>query len=142
MAGQVVRVIPRTTLKISSSVGQGQTQILASVGRIDTSQYKEGTLMVRLHSLSVTNSPAVTVTVKSDGYTAEDPGQDFIESTELASITKTGLTDATAPYFETKDLLAGTQALGGMAYVEVEGTQASSAAEQTIELSVDIALKE
>jgi hypothetical protein len=74
MAGLVQRIIARQTFDSAAAIGSGNTLIALTVRRIETSRWREASLLARLHA--TTNWPSaasIQFFVGPDGYTDEDP---------------------------------------------------------------------
>lgn len=72
MAGQTVRILPRTDYDFSG-LATGSTATVVIARKLDTSRWREAIIMMRLHAATWPASSQVTLTYGPDGYTDEDP---------------------------------------------------------------------
>lgn len=133
----VVTVIPRTTYTFHGStigVPPPPTTIPLRT-RIDTSEWTSGVLLVRLHAKSFPSATSsAEVEVYNDGYTPEDPAQNFVES--LLRGVATIPNGATAGTLYPVDL---AQPLAALAQVHLKFYQGStSSGLSTLTLSVTL----
>jgi hypothetical protein len=141
MPGIVYRALPKTTYDFAATAVGATTTYVVAKG-IDVSQFREGTLVVRIHSGSQTGgsgtAASVTVQAFADAPTAEDPALDFEAAAACATtgaitaFTTTGLT-----------LVNLTTPFGGSVRVKVSGTQRGTTVATTflVTISVDIVAK-
>lgn len=137
MAGRTIRVCPPRDFDFGD-LGANDTSTVTVEERIDASQYDEVDLIVRVHQDATLASGAghVKVQIVSDGYTTDDPSQDFF-SEVLGSIKLQGA--ITAGELE---LATVSSPLGAMVAVQVEGKQpATAVTTQNARLSIDLAFK-
>ncbi|MCB9593987.1 MAG: hypothetical protein H6719_14735 [Sandaracinaceae bacterium] len=124
---------PRDFVWTKLAAGQSQTQTIEE--HIDCSPYDQADLVVRVHT-DATIPCFVQVNLRSDGFTHDDPGQDFF-SDVLGTITLTG--DQTAPKYVTDTF---TDGLGAMLAVQVVAKQHDSTATTfTARLSIGLVLR-
>jgi hypothetical protein len=85
MPGIVYRALPKTTYDFSATAASSTTTYIVVKG-LDLSQFREGTLIVRVHSGSFTSgAPSVKVEVFPDAPTAEDPSVEFEAAAAVAT---------------------------------------------------------
>ncbi|MBZ0119952.1 MAG: hypothetical protein K8H88_23385, partial [Sandaracinaceae bacterium] len=104
---------------------------------LDSSQWREGTLAVRVHSVTLASGQSIDVLAVIDGHTAEDPATGFYSS---PSATVTLNSSSSAPSFHLQ--LLDDQPIGGLVSIVVGGTQGGSATSFSATLSVDLVLKD
>src|SRR5215813_8240999 len=77
MPGIVYRALSKTTYDFSATAAGKSTTYIVAKG-IDVSQYREGTLIVRIHpgGSFTGGAPSFTVNVYADAPTPEDPASD------------------------------------------------------------------
>lgn len=137
MAGRIVRVCPPRDFDFDD-LGNNDSQDITVGERIDCSQYDQVDVIVRVHTAAtIPTSATIKVVLYSDGFTADDPSQDFfdeIDSVELNSTLKAAGT------FVVETFSAN---LGSMLAVKVRGTMPSPATSLDLNarLSIDLALK-
>lgn len=134
MAGRVIRVCPPRDFDFSA-VEANEDETVTVLERIDVSQYDALDLIVRLHSATLPTPGTLKVQVVSDGYTPDDPSQDFF-SGALGGITFDD--DPTAPTVRVNSISAG---LGAMIAVQVIGAQESTPVTISARVSIDVALR-
>jgi len=133
MAGRTIRVCPPRDFTFTD-LGTEDTQTITIAERIDSSQYDELDLMVRVHT-AATIASAITVQVVSDGFTTDDPATEFF-STPIGSVELQG-----SPAAGTLRVQNIASKLGAMVAVQVVGEQAVTPGTTTARLSIDLALK-
>jgi hypothetical protein len=132
MPGVLLRLIPKQTLTVPITANT-----IMVVKGIDVSQYREATLLVRIHPGGTNSGATLTFRVYIDGPTQEDPATDFFPATDLAN--------ATAPStaaFNTVALLTnalGSSNLGG--YLRLHVISGGSGSASTAVISVDLSAK-
>ena len=146
MAGRVVQIMPRTHYEFSS-LPSGAAQLLVAAKDIDVSQYTEAALLVRLHSGQIGSGgnpkAKIEVMLVAVGNTPEDPGQDFVDLTPLATATfeDTTVQGQEPPQFVVADVTSPAK-MGSTVAVLVQGTQATGATPIIdVHLSVDLVMK-
>lgn len=118
-----------------SKLAAGQIQYLTLEERIDCAPYDQADLTVRVHT-DATIPCYVKVHLVSDGFTQDDPSQDFFSSAVL-TVTMTG--NQTAPKYLVDTV---TDGLGAMLAVRIEAKQHGSVATAfTARLSVGVVLR-
>lgn len=138
MPGVVQRVIPRTLYNFNN-VPIGTTFSFPIARFIDISQYREVTIIQRVHTKSIlaTGSPTLSLVCYADQPTTDDPAQDF--TTLAALVTGTTITGATTSPLLT--LITVPANAGSMISIWLAVTQGTSAAALQASLSVDISAK-
>lgn len=140
MAGRTIRICPPRTFDFSNVAGgTAAAQTFTIAERIDCSQYDTADLIVRVVGAIVTGtSPAkIEVVLVSDGFTPDDPSQDFF-SDPLATVTF----DYAANGYPAGTLKIDSAVdLGSMVAVQVIGTPATGADTLSGRLAIDLALK-
>ena len=80
MAGHIVRVCPPRTFDFTD-LGDAGAESITVGERIDCSQYQHVDLIVRVHTdASIASNCSIGVYVVSDGFTTDDPSQDFFSA--------------------------------------------------------------
>lgn len=142
MAGRVIRLAPRSNYQFNSLGAAGETWI-SLAQHVDVSQYRDLTLMVRLHSINIAENSGGTLTVRAlpDGHTQEDPAQFFLDTSS-----STGLGEAQfnsndiAPDFDAVALSSGAGALVTVVLIAKQDPSQVLDLEATI--SVDLSMKD
>jgi len=137
MSGRVIRILPITSYNFSD-ITAGASYIFTIADRIDVSQYRMATLMVRRHGGDVGGSAEVKVFARASGYTEQDPTNVFATSTDLASVSITG--SISDPEYYTAELTAGD--MGAMVIIGISVTQDQTAQSIDAKLSIDLSLKD
>jgi hypothetical protein len=134
MPGVLMRLIPKQTMLVYPAA-----MTVLVVKAIDISQYKEATLLIRVHSGGNSNGASLTFNVYVDDPTTEDPATDFYATGSL-------LANPTLTGFSTVSLTVaalgpgGTGAnTGGLLRLHVVAGGAGS--QTTAVISVDLSLK-
>jgi len=97
--------VPKRTLDFNS-VASGNTEDLVVAQGIDISQWREASLMMRVHVNSVSAGGGIQIFAQVEGRTAEDPGILFFTSGQTLGILS--VTSAlTAPYYTVNSLGSG-----------------------------------
>ncbi len=135
MPGIVYRALPKTTYDFSATAASSTTTYIVVKG-LDLSQYREGTLIVRIHSGSFTSgAPSVKAEVFADAPTAEDPATEFEGAAAVAT------TGAITNFNTTVSLTLVnlTTPFGSSVRVKVSGTQSATPATNfKVTFSIDI----
>lgn len=133
MSGTLIEVTPKRTYNFDH-LDQTDTLSFNIAERIDVSQWPFGTLMVNVFSSAITHaSSTVTIKALADGFTTEDPSQDFVDSTAVATVTLNSTTNGGD--FKL-DSFSGNW--GSMIAIQVSGFRASG---DTDPISVDIQVR-
>jgi len=82
MAGILIPILPKRSFDFSSTT-VGTAQHLVLVERIDISQYIDGILAVRVHSLTLNGADILELDLFGDGYSGQDPSMDFVTTSNL-----------------------------------------------------------
>ena len=72
MAGQTMRLLPRTDYD-AGGLGSGGSTTIVVARKLDTSRWTDGVLLARLHAATWPGGATVSVLIAPDGYTDEDP---------------------------------------------------------------------
>lgn len=138
MSGQTTRILPRTDYDMSG-LGSGLASTTTIARRIDTSMWREGVVLARLHAApSWPGSATIQVFVLVDGYTDEDPAAIWSAATGAALITFTQGTD-TPPTDKNAALLAP---FGPLVQVQIKFANAVGVSGPfKVSLSIDLNLK-
>jgi len=139
MAGQTMRILPRTDFDVSG-LGTSSSATVTVARKIDTSRWRECVILARLHAAaSWPTSSTIKVFVLVDGYTDEDPAAMWnVPSGSPALITFTQGTD-TAPSVKNAGLSAP---FGPLAQVQITFTTTATASGPfKPSLSLDLNLK-
>jgi hypothetical protein len=145
MAGTIHRVIPKQLFDFSGGANSSaQPQVVARA--IPVAQWQEAVLLVRLHSndgAAWTTGQSIKVDLLAEGYTDEDPDEDFVIATPLATVTFSGASAGTSPTLSIAraEFGGGPGQFGAYLRVVVTGTQSTSAQALRGWLSVDLSLK-
>jgi len=139
MAGMVLRVVPKRTLDFTnvSSIGASQEIVLAQ--GIDVSDWREVSMMVRLHQNSIVSTVGkIELYAYMEGRTGEDPGILFTSANTLAVVTISNT--VAAPMYAVSSLGSN---VGAMIKIAARGTRTSSNASNSIkaDISVDLSMK-
>ena len=136
MPGGVIEIAPKRSYNFDD-LADGQSLTCDVVEHLDVSQWCEATLMVNVYTNNLDNfaSNQIDVLVKADGYTTEDPSQEFTGAT-LATITINNGTGSNA-----YSLQALSANFGPMVKVQVVGSRNASATNTNAELSIRLSLK-
>lgn len=140
MSGMIIQALPRTDFDFSSlavSVVTGKVPLATGV---DLSQYPEATLILRIHTITMTNGAKFDIFVHPSAPTAEDPGATFRATTSALSVSSiTVTTGATAPTLIEQAFAAN---IGGMVDVMLQVTQSNPVSNPfRFAISIDIAAK-
>lgn len=136
MPGQYYRlIVPRTTFDFSG-LGSSQSQAIVLKRYIDVSQYRELTLVVRVHALTI-GTGTINVYLLHEAPTAEDPVYDATAGTPFAWV---GLTSSVvAP-----TVILGPPTLanvGSFLAIQVTAAQGSIVGALKATVSVDVSAK-
>ena len=142
MAGVNMRLMKKTALDYSQ-VAADKEQMLIVNTAINVTNYKEGTLLVRVHGApTIENDAAINVVLVRTAPTEEEPGLLFASGEPtLATVT----IDQDTVMLETTALLVAPLPanLGGYLALAIKGVQdPSTAGEIRATISVDLNLKE
>lgn len=136
MAGIVMQIVPKRTLDFNNLANLTTEDIVLAQG-IDVSQWREVSLMIRVHATTLTTVGTITLFAQTEGRTAEDPGVLFFDSTLRGSQV---LSNAQAVGFYTVNTV-GTN-LGSMIRVVARGNRTTvGTTNMTVDVSVDLSLK-
>lgn len=140
---QVIRVCPPRDFDFTE-LGDAGTQTIRVAERIDCSQYQALDLVVRVHTdASIASGCSIGVYALSDGFTTDDPSQDFFTTLVPAGQTFIVFTNSSLPAAGHLAVATYTSALGAMAGVAVVGAQPDPAGEAlSARLSIDLVLRE
>ena len=145
MAGQVIRVVPRTVLDFSK-LSAGQQQTLGLAFKVDIARYREATLYVRIHSgtsyAGGGGTPgAMNLLVMAQGYTDEDPGA--LNGNQPAFMVQLSSTDIKNVAADAMAVIAVPANAGALIAVLLSFQQnASPLTTATVVISADLSAKE
>jgi hypothetical protein len=89
MPGTVLKVIPKTKYDFGSQA-LGTSQTLTVARHLDCANYRELTLVVRVHSCTTTDTGQISVIVVAEAPTTEDPAFDtVVAGSHVASLSFT-----------------------------------------------------
>jgi len=90
MAGQIIRILPRTDFDMTGLSGGGASGVVVIARKVDTSKWRECVLLARLHAAaSWPGGSTISLIAAPDGYTDEDPGAIWsFSSTTLITFTQ------------------------------------------------------
>ena len=134
MAGQTMRLLPRTDYD-AGGLGVGGNATVVVARKLDTSRWREGVVLARLHAATWPTGAAVKVIVAPDGYTDEDPAAIWAVSTSTL-ITFTQGTD-TPPAVKNASL---TAPFGPLMQIQLQFALVPGGATGTFKPSVSIDL--
>lgn len=103
MAGQTTRLLQRTDYDVTG-LASNSNCIVVVARKIDTSQWREAILLVRLHAVTWSGSMSFQALVAPDGFTDEDPNAMW-NATLTTALTFTQGTD-TAPVVKNASIAA------------------------------------
>jgi len=82
MAGILIPILPKRAFDFSS-ISTGTLHYFVLVERIDISQYIDGILAVRVHSVTLGAVDSFHLYLFGDGHTGQDPSMDFVTASTL-----------------------------------------------------------
>jgi hypothetical protein len=135
MAGIVMQVVPKRTLDFNA-LNSGSTEDLVVAQGIDISQWRESSLMMRLHVSSVSAGGTISIFAQVEGRTAEDPGILFFTSGQTLGLLTIN-SSLGAPYYTVNGLGSN---VGAMIRVVARGNR-TGAGTLNADVSVDLSLK-
>jgi hypothetical protein len=139
MPGMIIKALPKTTYDFSTLTGANQTMVLTVARGIDVSAFREATALMRVHSINFNQSPSVKIDIFPEAPTSEDPSQDFIATTAVASSGTVALNSFTAPYLNIQPF---STPFGAFLRIKVTGTQGATASTTfNFAISIDIVAK-
>jgi hypothetical protein len=127
------RLIDFTTL------AAGQQQELCLADRIDLRAWREVTLVLRIHSHTVSGSDTMTVWVRPQSWTPDDPGIVFLGG--IAGLATISATTPSPGLLTAAVATTGTQPVGSLARVTINGTRSGASAMRAT-LSIAFAAKD
>lgn len=128
MSGSTIAACPRRAF----SFGATGT---VSLGYFDVSQFREGTLIARIHVNGIGTGSTIAVNVKMVAPSKDEPNVEFVHATNMATLSL-----APADPVGTAARGAFTSNFGATVKVDVVGTKGSGACDATI--SIDLVMKE
>jgi hypothetical protein len=135
MSGVQHSIIPRTKYSFDN-IAVATTFSFPIARYIDVSQYREATLMVRVHARNIVATGTIKVEVLGDAPTSDDPAQDF--QTGVQGTSTSIVAGTTSPSVQLQTIPAN---IGGMISVWLTVTQGTSASTLNAKISIDISLK-
>jgi len=87
MPGIIYRVLPKTTFTFSGLTSPSSQLPFDFATGIDVSQYREVTMMWRIHNYTITNTPSVKLDIYAEFPTPEDPGMNSIFNAAVPTTT-------------------------------------------------------
>jgi hypothetical protein len=136
MAGQTVRILPRTDYNFTLTANS-QVITVVVARKLDTSAWREGVLLARLHACANWPGGTIKVNLAPDGYTEEDPGLIW----NFAATTLVTFTSGTDTPPSAKNAEFGTP-FGPLAQIQlVFSNLATGAGLLTPSISIDLNLK-
>jgi hypothetical protein len=139
MSGTVVNVVPRTPYVFDTLVASS-TFTIPIARFVDISQYREATVMLRVHARTVAQAATgakITVSLIGEAPTSEDPANDFATA-QLASYDIVASPTTIAPSLQ---LITVPGNSGGMITIRLGATQGTQAGNLSATISVDVSLK-
>ncbi len=138
--GRTVHVCPPRTFTFTK-LGAGLKQTLVLLERIDCSAFQTADLIVRVHTdASIDTDCFITVEVVPDGFTHDDPDQQFFAAELDPPVTFSGASPPSAGDVEVRTYSSG---LGAMLAVRIIAEQSDPVGEDiTARLSVDLVLRD
>jgi hypothetical protein len=141
MAGVTLRLLNRTKYQFNDALSTTSSKVLIIplVQNIDVAGYTQGTLLVRIHGVSIPASgPTIEFGLRTTAPTEEDPNSSYDSTVDL--VTKPSVTSNT-----TTGLLAPasyTSGAGGLVSLFMQVTTGTAvAASLYVIVSVDLVLK-
>jgi hypothetical protein len=142
MPGVIYRALQKTTFDWSSIPASSSATKIDVAKALDVSAYREATLIVRIHSLTIVgagSAPTLIVNAIPEAPTAEDPSLDFLDSTHQSSLTLNFTTSSTAPQLSEAYL---STPFGGWLRIQLNPTQSATVATTfRVTVSIDIDAK-
>jgi hypothetical protein len=134
----VMQVVPKRFIDFNE-LTSGSTQDIVLAQGIDISQWREASLMMRVHVNDVTTTVGtILIFAQTEGRTAEDPGVLFYSSSQQLG-TLTINNTITAPYYVVNGLGAN---IGSMIRVVARGNRTVTGTQfLDATVSVDLSLK-
>ncbi len=139
MPGTVLRVIPKTRYDFGSQA-LSTTQTLTVASKLDCSRYREVTLVLRVHSFTVTDTSTISVLVSAEAPTVDDPQFDTITSSTVVASVAVSSSSPAAPIL----LLAISASIpsGSSVVIQVRcQTSTSVSGPNNAVISADVVLK-
>jgi hypothetical protein len=137
MSGRVIRIGEKTAHDFSSVAASNSKSVLLAQ-RIDVSQWKYGTVAVRVFSVDIAQAGAtIDVEVYNDGYTDEDPTVQAWPTNASGTVSLGSTTNNNE--FHLADL--DDYPMGSMLLITVTGTQTATQDNLSATLSVELILK-
>ena len=138
MAGTVFTLLERTDYNYSVLGANAATVEIPIFQNVDISYWREGTLLIRVHELSLGNAAAKFIfRLRSVLPSGEDPGKFFRDTTTVAELT---IGQSTAPYLVKAALSANAGAMVSLFMVAQQGPTAGQGVAGTF--SVALSLKD
>jgi hypothetical protein len=137
MAGQTIQLVRKATFDFTSMQAFGVLEIYYPPA-VDCSQFREGTLVARVHSCTIDAGAQIYINTYPRAPTQEDPAFDLIEDQALAA-TISFNSSTVAPAM--KQVLVQTTKLPSAVIVIVAGDQPNPPVTLTAVLSIDLILK-
>jgi hypothetical protein len=135
MAGQTMRVLPRTDYDVSGLAASGVGTVLIA-RKIDTSRWREAVVLARFHAGAYPSGATIALLAAPDGYTDEDPGLIW-NFTTATLLTFTSPTDA-VPIIKNASIAAP---FGPLIQLQWKFTVAAGTGSFKPSLSLDLNLK-
>jgi len=140
MTGKVITVLDRTDYNYTNMGTGGGTVELPIAQNIDVSQYRECTLLVRLHALSLANAgSSIAIRARRVAPTEEDPAVFFRDQSISWTVTAGQADVASTPKLLNVTVGPNT---GGWISLFLVVTQGSAGTTLTATLSADLSLKD
>jgi hypothetical protein len=132
MAGSLIPVFNKRDFTFTATTTVG----LVAAKAIPVDDYTEGTLLVRVHSGTLTGSNTIVLKVRSTAPTAEDPAVDFVVTASDLAVATVSSTATTGTLLRTPF----TAGFGGYVRVEVWANYPSGTS-CTAVLSAELSVK-
>ena len=142
MAAKVIRAIPKQQYDYTTTMDAANKVSFWAATHVEVSQYKEVTLVARLHEWDTSNAQQIDIALYNDGCTDEDPKSSFFEDLgQGKSLNFTETTDG-APYLKMAVATSADDAVAANVAVKVTLTQGSNAADCSVVVSADLILRD
>lgn len=133
----VIQLFPIRTFTFTNVQG-GLSLTIPVIRALDVSRWREGTLIVRIHSKDVPSGGTIDVTLTTTSLSEDDPSSTFNAASAAATVSVTSSLPATVPGLITAALSAN---FGSMLTLKVTGTQPAVATTHTAVLSAELSVK-
>lgn len=142
MSGILLSVVPKRVVDFSTLLAPGPaSEDLILADRVEITPWREVTVRVRLHSLSMPANASIQVLVFPQSYTTEEPGLTFLANSSTDAAPFTTSTAAPTMVAVALPMLSGGP-FASLARVVARGVRGATAGTIQAALSVDFAVKD